>query len=193
MECLSITIHRTVFSSLLHRAFFVSQRGWEKEKKRKCAGHNGKGKGRRKVPAFSLFPSSPSRFLFFDYCYLHWDTQRKPLRRREVFSVHYRYITMTTIHGHQKWSIRASRKWACPAPAPSPLTCQAWFLRSSMDRFLSHHRTQKLKVKLLPPIRSAIIYTSFYYLSLISNDLAQAFRAYNLRKSVIHFKNFKTF
>ena len=81
----SITIHRTVFSSLPHRGFFVSQRNWEKEKKRKCAGHNGKGKGRRKAPAFSLFPSSPSRFLFIDYCYFYWDTQRKPLRRKEVF------------------------------------------------------------------------------------------------------------
>ena len=148
-----------------------------KRKKESARGTMGRGKGEERSPAFSFFPSSPSRFLFFDYCYFYWDTQRKPLRRREVFSVHYRYITMTTIHGHQKWSIRASRKWACPVPAPSPLTCEAWFLRSSMDRFLSHHRTQKLKVKLLPPIRSAIIYTSFYYLSLISNDLAQAFRA----------------
>ena len=35
------------------------------------------------APAFSLFLWSPARFLFFDYCYFYWDTQREPLRRRE--------------------------------------------------------------------------------------------------------------
>ena len=177
MECLSITIHRTVFSSLLHRGFFVSQRGWEKEKKRKCAGHNGKGKGRRKVPRLFPLPIVPLALSIFRLLLLLLGYPKEASTEKRGFSVHYRYITMTTIHGHQKWSIRASRKWACPAPAPSPLTCEAFLLRWSMDRFLSHHRTQKLKVKLLPPIRSAIIYTSFYYLSLISNDLEQAFRA----------------
>lgn len=32
---------------------------------------------------FSLLPSFPARLLFFDYCYLYWDTKRKPQRRRE--------------------------------------------------------------------------------------------------------------
>ena len=31
-----------------------------------------------------FFPSSPARFLFFDYCFFYWDIQREPLRRREV-------------------------------------------------------------------------------------------------------------
>ena len=35
------------------------------ERKRECAGHDRKGKKRREVPAFSLFPSSPARFLIF--------------------------------------------------------------------------------------------------------------------------------
>ena len=29
-------------------------------------------------------PLSSTRFLFFDYCYFYWDTQREPLRRRET-------------------------------------------------------------------------------------------------------------
>ena len=29
-------------------------------------------------------PSFPANFLFFDYCWFQWDTQREPLRRREV-------------------------------------------------------------------------------------------------------------
>ena len=55
------------------------------ERKRERAGHDGKGKKRREAPAFSLFPSFPARFLFFDYCYFYWDALRGPLRRRELF------------------------------------------------------------------------------------------------------------
>ena len=36
------------------------------ERKRKRAGRDGKGKEKREIPAFSLFPSSSARFLFFD-------------------------------------------------------------------------------------------------------------------------------
>ena len=57
-------------------------RGWG-ERKRERAEHDGKGKERGRVPAFSLFPSSHARFLFFDYCYFYRDTQRELLRRRE--------------------------------------------------------------------------------------------------------------
>ena len=139
MECTSITIHRTVFSSLLHRGFFVSKIGWEKEKKRKCAGHNGKGKGRRKVPRLFPLPIVPLALSIFRLLLLLVGYPKEASTKKRGFSVHYRYITMTTIHGHQKWSIRASRKWACPAPAPFPLTCETYLLRWSMDRFLSYH------------------------------------------------------
>ena len=44
--------------------FFVLWGGWG-ERKRERAGHDMKGKKRREVPAFSLFPSSPARFLIF--------------------------------------------------------------------------------------------------------------------------------
>ena len=37
------------------------------------------GGGSRLFP----LPIVPARFLFFDYCYLYWDTQREPRRRRE--------------------------------------------------------------------------------------------------------------
>ena len=50
--------------SLLRRGFFVLWGGWG-ERKRERAGHDMKGKKRREVPAFSLFPSSPARFLIF--------------------------------------------------------------------------------------------------------------------------------
>ena len=35
--------------------------------KRECAEDDGKGKERREAPNFSLFPSSPTRFAFFDH------------------------------------------------------------------------------------------------------------------------------
>ena len=47
------------------------------------------GRGKREkgeAPAFSHFPSFAASFLFFDYSYFHWDTQRKPPRRREILS-----------------------------------------------------------------------------------------------------------
>ena len=52
----------------------------EEKEKESARGTMGRGKT---APAFSLFPSSPVRFLFFDYCYFYWDTQREPLRGRE--------------------------------------------------------------------------------------------------------------
>ena len=45
-------------------------------KKGKQVGSDGKGKERH-------LPSSPTHFLFFDYCYFYLDTQWKPLQRRE--------------------------------------------------------------------------------------------------------------
>ena len=59
--------------SLLSRGRFVLWGGWG-ERKRKRAGHDGKGKQRREAPAFSLFPSFAARFLFFNYCYFYRDT-----------------------------------------------------------------------------------------------------------------------
>ena len=46
-------------------ASFYRREG-ERQGKRKRAGHDGKGE-ERSAPAFSLFPSSPARFLFFDF------------------------------------------------------------------------------------------------------------------------------
>ena len=80
-------------------ASLYRREGW-REGKRKRAGDNGNGERNlvpvflgnpapswrhymAEAPAFSLFLSSPARFLFFDHCYLYWDTQREPRRRRE--------------------------------------------------------------------------------------------------------------
>ena len=52
-------------------------------KKKRARGARWEGEERGRVPAFSLFPSSHARFLFFDYCYFYRDTQRELLRRRE--------------------------------------------------------------------------------------------------------------
>ena len=60
-------------------AFLCSREAGEKEKE-SARGTMGRG---RTAPAFSLFPSSPARFLFFDCCYFYWETLREPLRRRE--------------------------------------------------------------------------------------------------------------
>ena len=58
--------------------------GWG-ERKRERAGHYGKEEERREAaPTVSLFPSSPARFLFFRLFYFDGDTQREPLRRREL-------------------------------------------------------------------------------------------------------------
>ena len=53
-------------------------------KKESARGTMGRGKEKAR---FSLFPSSPARFLFFESCYFYRDTQREPLRRREVHSL----------------------------------------------------------------------------------------------------------
>ena len=57
----------------------------EKEKE-SARGMMGRGKREeRERPAFSLFPSSPARFLFFSIiATFNRDTQREPLQRREV-------------------------------------------------------------------------------------------------------------
>ena len=72
-------------TSVLRRGLFVLWAGWGK-RKRERAENDEKGKQRRDAPAFSLFPSSPTSFLFFffsDDCYFYRDTQHEPLRRRE--------------------------------------------------------------------------------------------------------------
>ena len=40
-------------------------------KKKKRAGHDGKGEEKTEGPVISLFPSSPARLLFFHYCYFY--------------------------------------------------------------------------------------------------------------------------
>ena len=81
-------------SSLLHRGLFVLWGGWG-ERKRERAGHDGKGEERREAPAVSLFPSSPTRFLFFRLFYFDEDTQREPLRRRDLY---FRYKRIMSNH-----------------------------------------------------------------------------------------------
>ena len=61
----------TTLDSLLRRGLFVSWGGQGKKKK--------KARGAR----FSLFPSYSTRFLFFDYCYFYWDSQREPASAEE--------------------------------------------------------------------------------------------------------------
>ena len=58
-----------------------------KKEKESVRGTMGRGKREKgEASAFSLFPSFAASFLIFDYCYFHWDTQREPLRRREILS-----------------------------------------------------------------------------------------------------------
>jgi len=71
-------------ASLLPRGLFVLWGGWG-ERKRKRERHDRKEKERREAPAFSLFPSSPVRFLFFRLLlFFIYITEREPLRRRET-------------------------------------------------------------------------------------------------------------
>ena len=79
----SYILKNSSFSLASAEASLYRREAGEREKKR--AGDNGKGKEKRL--GFSLFPSSPARFLFFGYCYFYWDTKREPLRRREVHSL----------------------------------------------------------------------------------------------------------
>ena len=66
-------------SLLCQRPFCVVRKLGRRVRKR--AGHDGKGKERKRddAPAFFLFPSTPARLL----CYFHWDAQREPRRRRD--------------------------------------------------------------------------------------------------------------
>ena len=69
--------------AFMHVGAYLSppQRPWERKKKR-ARGARWEGEERREAPAFSLFSSFPARFLFFDYCYFYWDSQRELMRRR---------------------------------------------------------------------------------------------------------------
>ena len=139
MECTSITIHRALFQlSPPQRLLCVEERLGEREKK-KVRGAQWEGEREKKGPRLFPLPIVPLALSIFRLLLLLLGYPKEASTEKRGFSVHYRYITMTTIHGHQKWSIRASRKWACPAPAPSPLTCETYLLRWSMDRFLSYH------------------------------------------------------
>ena len=90
-----------------------------KRKKESARGTMGRGKGEERSPPF---PSShlPLALSIFRLLLLLVGYPKEASTKKRGFPVHYRYITMTTIHGHQKWSNRASRKWACPAPTPPP-------------------------------------------------------------------------
>ena len=120
MECASITIHRTVFSSLLHRGFFVSKRGWEKEKKRKCAGYNGKGKGRRKVPRLFPLPIVPLALSIFRLLLLALGYPKEASTEKRGFfctlSIHH--------HDHDSWTPKmvdqGVTKMSLPRPRPLP-------------------------------------------------------------------------
>ena len=73
-----------IFTSTLSSAEASLCCGEAGEKEKESArGTMGRGK-REERPAVSLFPSSPARFLFFRLFYFDGDTQREPLRRREL-------------------------------------------------------------------------------------------------------------
>ena len=75
-----LPFHPTIsnLDTILLRGLLMSLGGWG-EGKMKARGVQWEGE---REAAFSLFPSSPARFLFFDHCFFHWDTQREPLRRK---------------------------------------------------------------------------------------------------------------
>ena len=56
-------------------AFLCCREAGEKEKESRGTTGSGTREETRKAPVFSLFPSLPARYLFFDYCYFYWDTQ----------------------------------------------------------------------------------------------------------------------
>ena len=55
--------------SFVEASFRRREAGRKKKKKR--AGHDGKGEEKTEGPVISLFPSSPARLLFFHYCYFY--------------------------------------------------------------------------------------------------------------------------
>ena len=67
----SVAQKRLCLSSLLCR------REVREKEKESARGTTGRGTRVRETLAFFFFPSSLARFLFFDYCYLCWDTPRE--------------------------------------------------------------------------------------------------------------------
>ena len=57
-------------------AFLCCREAGEKEKESRGTMGSGTREETRGAPVFSLLPSFPARYLFFDYCYFYWDTQR---------------------------------------------------------------------------------------------------------------------
>ena len=73
------------WSSLLRIGLFnLCVVGSGGERKRERAGNHGKGKEKRELPPFPSSHRPPRSFYFFDYCYIYRDTQRGPMRRREL-------------------------------------------------------------------------------------------------------------
>ena len=70
------------FASLLRRGLLSHREAGAKKREARKARWE---RERKKKGAFSLSLSSPTRLVYFDYCYFYWDTQREPLQRRATF------------------------------------------------------------------------------------------------------------
>ena len=141
------------------RFLCVAERLGEREKK-KVRGAQWEGEREKKGPRLFPLPIVPLALSIFRLLLLLVGYPKEASTEKRGF-----FCKLSIHHDdHDSWTPKmvdqGVTKMSLPRPRPLPpphLTCEALFLRSSMDRFLSHHRTQKLKVKLLPPIRSAII------------------------------------
>ena len=97
----ALSLSSAELASLYHR-----ESSWRKGK-RKRTGDDGKR---------NLFPLSPARCLFFDYCYFYCDRQWKPLRRRgKLYEIVWSawchsYFDWTLINTNQGWVDRKSIK-----------------------------------------------------------------------------------
>ena len=78
--------------------YLSSTEGGRQERRKKESTLGTMGRGIKK--AFSPSHRSP-RFLFFDYSYFHWVTQREPLRRRELCGGYFGMAVKQRIHYNQ--------------------------------------------------------------------------------------------
>ena len=70
------------FASLFRRGLLWHREAGEKKREARKARWE---RERKKKGVFSFSSSSPTRLVYFDYCYFYWDTQREPLQRRATF------------------------------------------------------------------------------------------------------------
>ena len=99
-------------------AFLCCREAGEKEKESRGTMGDGTREETREAPVFSLFPSFPAHFLFFNYCYFYWDTQRGAFAEERAMKPWFLSLctavpstfTISSLGQRQRWGVGGGGK-----------------------------------------------------------------------------------